>query len=326
MFAMMPGQWTPVLPLADMDQQVQGLELAGERLVAFRLGDGNWQVLMDRCPHRGAALSLGEVTADGFLQCRYHGWRFDGTGQCRKVPFNELNEAALAKIHATAIPCRELAGCLWVFTGTEVVGEPALPEQLQGSPRQFGTYSQDWSAHWTRAVENFIDFTHPPYAHRDTIGAYSYDFAERGGTAEVVVEEHAAGMTMTNFMGQRRHGFRAEWYAPNMTQLHFGPGNALHVYSIPLDAARTRVLTVRALPAGEDSVAWSRRAAAVDHHILDEDRRIVESQPGDVADADDEISVATDAPTVSFRRWYRRLLSGEPESGRPDQFMNSAKN
>jgi phenylpropionate dioxygenase-like ring-hydroxylating dioxygenase large terminal subunit len=323
---MMPGQWTPALPLAGLERDVQALEIAGERLVAFRRTDQPWQVLRDRCPHRGAALSLGEVTADGALQCRYHGWRFDGSGQCLKVPFNELNDTALAKIRATAIPSRELAGCLWIFTGTEAVGEPALPEQLQGPPRQFGTYSQEWSAHWTRAVENFIDFTHPPYAHRDTIGAYSYDFAERGGTAEVDVEEHAAGMTLTNYMGRRSYGFRAEWYAPNMTQLHFGPGNALHVYSIPVNASRTRVLTVRALPPGEDPVSWSQRAAAVDHHILDEDRLIVESQPGDVADADNEISVATDAPTVHFRRWYRRLIDGGSAGEAGAQFMNSAKN
>ena len=77
----------------------------------------------------------------------------------------------------------------------QAAGEPILPTALQGPPGQFGTYQQEWSAHWTRAVENFIDFTHPPYAHRDTIGAYSYDFAERGGTAEIDVEvlQHVRG-------------------------------------------------------------------------------------------------------------------------------------
>lgn len=308
LFDMMPNQWTPAVPLSALSGQLQGFELAGEALVAFRQREGPWQVLLDRCPHRGAALSLGEVTAEGALQCRYHGWRFNGQGRCLKVPFNQLSDAALAKISATVIACRELAGCLWVYTGQQPDQEPALPETLQGPPQQFGTYHQDWDAHWTRAVENFIDFTHPPYAHRDTIGAYSYDFAERGGVAEVAIEEHADGMTMINHMGRRSYGFVADWYAPNMTRLHFGPGHELHVYSIPINTRRTRVLTVRALPPGEDPLAWSERAAGVDHHILNEDRQIVESQPGDVALADDEISVGTDAPTVHFRRWYRQLL------------------
>lgn len=30
-----------------------------------------------RCPHRNVPLSLGEVVADGTLQCPYHGWKFD---------------------------------------------------------------------------------------------------------------------------------------------------------------------------------------------------------------------------------------------------------
>jgi len=280
-FDMMPGQWTPALPLAGLNGPLQAFEIAGERLVAFRAGDGPWQVLADRCPHRGAALSLGRITDDGALQCRYHGWRFDGAGRCLKVPFNDLGDAARARIRAIALPCRELAGCLWVYTGLQAAGEPVLPDELTGPADQFGTYGEEWAAHWTRAVENFIDFTHPPYAHRDTIGLYSHEFAERGGTSEVVVEAHAAGMTMTSYTGRQRVGFRAEWYAPNMTQLHFGPGYALHVYSIPIDRLRTRVLTVRRLPPGEDPDDWSRRAAAVDHRIRDEDRLIVESQPGD---------------------------------------------
>ena len=308
MFYVMPQQWTPVLPLIDIGPAPQQLKVAGETLVVFRDAHDAPVLFLDRCPHRGAALSLGNRLEDGSLQCRYHGWRFAAEGHCLRVPFNDLKDQTRAKIAATAIPCRELAGCLWVFTGTVAPSEPALPDTLQGDPTRFGTYRQEWQAHWTRAVENFIDFTHPPYAHRDTIGAYSFEFAERGGTARVEIEEHAAGMTMTNYMGRRSYGFRADWYAPNMTRLHFGAGNELHVYSIPLSDTETRVMTVRQLPAGADPQAWSDRAAAVDHQILNEDRTIVESQPGDVALAHDETTVATDAPTVQFRRWYRENI------------------
>jgi phenylpropionate dioxygenase-like ring-hydroxylating dioxygenase large terminal subunit len=309
LFAMLPGQWTPALPLAELKEQLVSFEIAGEALVAFRDQAGEWTVLLDRCPHRGAALSLGQVMSDGTLQCRYHGWRFGAGGHCHRVPFNKLNDGALAKIRATAIPCRLLAGCLWIYTGMQAPGEPVLPDTLEGPVDQFGSYYQDWTAHWSRAVENFIDFTHPPYAHRDTIGSYSHDYAESGGTAHVEIEKHEAGMTLLNFMGERRFGFRLDWFAPNLTRLHFGPHHKLHVYSIPINATRTRVLTVRPLPPGEDPVAWAERAANIDHMILNEDRLIVESQPGDVALAGDEISVATDAPTVEFRRWYHKHVT-----------------
>ena len=62
----------------------QAVEIAGEKLVVFRSSEDHWHALLDRCPHRGAALSLGTVTDDGSLQCRYHGWRFRGDGACAR--------------------------------------------------------------------------------------------------------------------------------------------------------------------------------------------------------------------------------------------------
>jgi phenylpropionate dioxygenase-like ring-hydroxylating dioxygenase large terminal subunit len=305
-------QWTPVLPLVELTRNPQAVELAGEKVVVFRGSDGQWQALLDRCPHRGAALSLGEVTDDGSLQCRYHGWRFRGDGVCSRIPLNDLTPKAVASISATALPVAELAGALWIYTGVrnDEVPPPVLPPSLQGNPRQFGTYSQLWSAHWTRAVENFIDFAHPSYLHRDTIGSWTHAYAEGGAVATVEVEPESWGFRTLNYFGNRRQGMRVDWYRPNLSIVHFG-GSAeslLHVFSIPVTANRTRVMTVRRLPPGTDGAAWSARAASMDNTILDEDRVVVESQVGPVDDAG-EISVGTDAPSIAFRRWHREMLA-----------------
>jgi len=290
------------------------VEIAGEKLAVFRGGDGQWHALLDKCPHRGAALSLGTVMDDGSLQCRYHGWRFRGDGICTRVPLNELTATAVRSIRATAVPALELAGALWIYTATlqdePAPSPPELPASLQGPPRQFGTYCQHWTAHWTRAVENFIDFAHPSYLHRDTIGAWTHDYAEGGAVATVEVEPEPWGFRTLNYFTTRRQAFRVDWYRPNLSVLHFG-GSAegkLHVFSIPVSANHTRVMTVRRLPAGADAAAWSARAASVDNTILDEDRLVVESQQGPVDDRT-ELSVGTDAPAVAFRRWYRDMLA-----------------
>jgi phenylpropionate dioxygenase-like ring-hydroxylating dioxygenase large terminal subunit len=313
MFELLPAQWTPTLPLAGLDGAPLPVEIAGERLVVFRGAGGQWHALLDRCPHRGAALSLGAVTSDGELQCRYHGWRFAGDGRCTRVPLNELKPQALARISAIAVPVLELAGALWIYTRATSEGPPpppVIPDSLRGPPAAYGTYCQEWRAHWTRAVENFIDFAHPPYLHRDTIGAYSHDYAEGGAVAFVSFEATGSGFSTRNGYSQRGPGFRVDWFRPNLAQLHFGagPDGQLHVFSIPVNAQTTRVMTVRRLPAGADPAAWSARAASVDHVILDEDRLIVESQHGPVDDAA-ETSVSTDAPSVAFRRWYRDMLA-----------------
>ena len=46
--------------------------------------------------------------------------------------------------------------------------------------------------------------------------------------------------------------------------------------------------------------------------MLDEDREVVESQPGAVALDGTERSVPTDATTLAFRRWYRQHVHGVP--------------
>lgn len=318
MFELLPRQWTPALPLAALTQNPVAFELAGERLVAFKTPDNRWHALIDRCPHRGAALSLGTVNEEGQLQCRYHGWRFAGDGRCMRVPLNDVNERALARIRATALPTRELAGALWIYTGLEANQEPMLPPSLAGTPEQFGTYCQEWQGHWTRAAENFIDFAHAPYLHRDTIGVYTHDAAEGGVVARVEVDDTEFGFSTFSFLSKRSQGFQLDWYRPNLTCLHFGADadSKLHVFSIPISLNRTRVMTVRRLPHGQEAEQHAGAAGGADHPILDEDRMIVESQPGDVCTGDEEISVATDAPSIAFRRWYRdEVLRGRSDIG-----------
>jgi len=70
------------------------VEIAGRSIGVFRLEDGRFFALRNRCPHRGAPLCLGRlmglVTADRpyqrqrrregeILRCPWHGWEFDLT-------------------------------------------------------------------------------------------------------------------------------------------------------------------------------------------------------------------------------------------------------
>ena len=56
-------------------------------LVCFRDNDGVAHTLLDQCLHRRAPLSLGKIAEEGWVECPYHGWRYDGSnGRCMKVP------------------------------------------------------------------------------------------------------------------------------------------------------------------------------------------------------------------------------------------------
>ena len=40
------------------------------------------------CAHRGTQLSVGWVEGEN-VRCRYHGWMYDGTGQCVEQPLED---------------------------------------------------------------------------------------------------------------------------------------------------------------------------------------------------------------------------------------------
>src|SRR5208337_1884068 len=66
---------------------VQRLQYFGQELVAFRGDDGALRVLDAYCPHLGAHLAIGGKVIGNTLRCPFHGWRFDGEGQCVEVPY-----------------------------------------------------------------------------------------------------------------------------------------------------------------------------------------------------------------------------------------------
>src|SRR5580700_1033014 len=66
-----------------------GRTILGEPVVLFRTEDGTPVALEDRCAHRRLPLSMGKMVGNE-LQCHYHGLRFDRTGQCVRVPGQDL--------------------------------------------------------------------------------------------------------------------------------------------------------------------------------------------------------------------------------------------
>ena len=60
----------------------------GHKLAVFRGQDGKVGVMDAYCPHLNANLADGKVV-DNQLVCPFHGWQFNTTGKCTKVPYSE---------------------------------------------------------------------------------------------------------------------------------------------------------------------------------------------------------------------------------------------
>ncbi|KAK9091085.1 hypothetical protein Sjap_024262 [Stephania japonica] len=82
------SQWYPVAPVCDLDKRVPHAKrvMGIDIVVWWDRKEEKWQVFDDSCPHRLAPLSEGRIDQWGRLQCVYHGWCFDGAGDCKFIP------------------------------------------------------------------------------------------------------------------------------------------------------------------------------------------------------------------------------------------------
>jgi phenylpropionate dioxygenase-like ring-hydroxylating dioxygenase large terminal subunit len=162
------GWWPVALANEARDGRPRAVRLFDEPLVLWRDGTGRAVLQRDRCPHRGAQLSLGRVCDDGTLQCPYHGWCFDGAGDCVSVPALPAfrPNAAMAVV---TLPLREAHGLLWTTTGDADSARLAeLPAALPQRRLILGPFDVATSA--PRAVENFLDTAHFATVHAGWLG------------------------------------------------------------------------------------------------------------------------------------------------------------
>jgi phenylpropionate dioxygenase-like ring-hydroxylating dioxygenase large terminal subunit len=126
--------------------------------------------LQDRCAHRGAQLSLGEVT-EGRLACRYHGWRYGGDGRCEHIPSLVAGKAVPRGIGVRSYACAEAAGYVYVWMGEGAPSRPA-PITPQFETFDWAQGALDLKCSALAAIENNLDWCHPTFAHPYTHGQF----------------------------------------------------------------------------------------------------------------------------------------------------------
>ena len=77
--------WYPVVASWEVSNAPLGITRLGENIVLWRDHGGRVHALEDRCPHRGARLSMGWNLGER-IACWYHGVEVDGSGTVRDVP------------------------------------------------------------------------------------------------------------------------------------------------------------------------------------------------------------------------------------------------
>src|SRR5262249_21129467 len=136
----------------------------GEPLVLWRMANGVLTAARDRCPHRDAPLSLGQVGARG-LQCPYHGWTFGASGGCVWIPSAPPARAVPPTARLTTVHASERYGLVWVSLEAPVAAIPAMTYDEDVRFRRINTPVEVWRVSATRMADNFLDIAHVPWVH-----------------------------------------------------------------------------------------------------------------------------------------------------------------
>ena len=166
-----PNHWFIVALSSELGDSPIERELFGTKLVLFRDRERRACALLDRCPHRNVPLSIGKTASDGTVECAYHGWRFDGAGECRAIPTFK-GDCGQKGQRATAFATFEEDGFVWVYStpldekGQKPTSRPHKFE-YKDAPG-YSTVTQVVSAEGTlySAIENALDVPHTAFLHR----------------------------------------------------------------------------------------------------------------------------------------------------------------
>ena len=77
--------WQPICFSDELKDLPYRVKILSEELVVFRDRSGTVGLLELHCPHRGASLEYGLVSANG-IRCCYHGWLFAADGTILETP------------------------------------------------------------------------------------------------------------------------------------------------------------------------------------------------------------------------------------------------
>jgi len=308
------NDWHPVTTVAALDKSsIIATQLLDENVVVWRANNRlcAWQ---DSCVHRGTRLSLGRIVNGDSVQCPYHGWIYDSTGQCVHIPSMPEHQPAKRACVKT-FKVKEAYGFVWVCLGEPANDVAPFPEWTKTEFRKIfcGPYLVQTSG--PRIIENFLDVSHFPYVHENILGSQEFT-----GIDDYKVTTNAKGVVSTG----------VKVYQPD--PYGTGQGDTVaytYIASRPLTAyllkesegPKFSILLTITPHTPTLSTAWMWMTMNYGHDIpekelidwqntiFDQDKPIVESQLPKCLPLDPkaEVSMRSDKTAVSYRRWLSKL-------------------
>jgi phenylpropionate dioxygenase-like ring-hydroxylating dioxygenase large terminal subunit len=317
----LPHQWFIACEAVELRTRPLARTIQDTPLVLFRDGGGRATALLDRCPHRNVPLSAGRVVDGGLLECRYHGWRFDGAGACRLVPALAGEPDRKAR-RATAHPTLEQDGFVWVYSTPDVTPVRA-PYRFPTVDRRYATIRRALTmpGGLGHALENALDVPHTAFLHgglfRTAARRHEIEVRIRrhadGAEAEYVGEPRPAGLVgrvLSPGGGVVQHVDR--FIMPSIAQVEYRLGEASHLLNTtvmtPVSAFETRLWAVIQLRLPVPSRLVTPLVTPIAMRILRQDAAILRLQAKAIQRFGGEDFASTEIDVLGPHIW--KLLAG----------------
>jgi phenylpropionate dioxygenase-like ring-hydroxylating dioxygenase large terminal subunit len=291
---------------------VRAVRLLGHDIVLWWSNEGlcAWQ---DLCVHRGAKLSGGRIQ-DGCLMCPYHGWTYDSSGRCVRIPAHPLQPPP-ERARTTSYRVSERYGLIWVCLGTPKDDVPLFPEWDDVSFRKVGAGPYVFKANGPRIIENFLDVGHFPFVHAGFLGDPSHtevgDYEVETTSDGIIARDIPVWQPDPDGTG---HSAEVKYTYRVLRPLtaHFLKSHHQQKFSIfnsvtPVDEHESQAWLIMALnysPETSDDQLRSYQDV-----VSAQDIPIVESQRPELLplDLQAELHLRSDRTAIAYRRWLTKI-------------------
>lgn len=249
--------WQPVAVSRELQTgKAVAIRILSEDLTLYRGESGKPYIVAQLCAHRLTLLHTGWVEGD-CIRCRYHGWKYDGSGQGVEMPAEDPSFPSKVKIlHYPAI---DYAGLVFVYMGQ---GHPPELPEIAELNRNYGVSWAScnvWPCNWFQRIENSMDAVHVSFVHQEsrfgqalsyTVPSLTYEETDWG--MKQIASRSSKNVRISEFRWPNINHIVVPTQPPNQSRDKPLPWSDVFNWFVPIDDTHTARFTARSSPIGDD--------------------------------------------------------------------------
>ena len=158
------------------------IDVGGQPVLLLRDQRGELRALSNLCAHRGTLL-VDKPTNDKRIQCPYHAWTYDDSGQLLIVPFQKEDVIDKSKHCLPSYRVESWHGLIFVSLNSEVEAMSSRLKTIEPYVAACGIdelrhrtdleSKEEWQCNWKIAIMNAMESYHLFKVHPDSLEPYT---------------------------------------------------------------------------------------------------------------------------------------------------------